>query len=65
MEKELTYAGALEELEAILKELESAAEVNMDKISVRVKRASELMQFCRKQLFELDQELEKTIRELE
>lgn len=65
MENKLTYTGAVEELEAILKELESAAEVDMDKISERVKRASELMQFCKKQLFELDQELEKTIRELD
>lgn len=65
MENKLTYTGAVEELEAILKELETAAEVDMDKISERVKRASELMQFCKKQLFELDQELEKTIRELD
>jgi exodeoxyribonuclease VII small subunit len=64
MEKELTYTEAVGELEAILKELESTTELNMDRISERVKRASELMQFCRKQLFELDQELEKTIREL-
>ena len=65
MENKLTYTGAVEELEAILKEIETAAEVDMDKISERVKRASELMQFCKKQLFELDQELEKTIRELD
>lgn len=61
----MTYTGAVEELEAILKELESAAEVDMDKISERVKRASELMQFCKKHLFELDQELEKSVRELD
>lgn len=65
MDKKRTYTGAVEELEAILKELESASEVNLDKISERVKRAAELMQFCKKQLFELDQELEKSIRELE
>jgi len=65
MEKEMTYSGAVEELEAILKGLESASELNMDKISERVKRASILMQFCKKQLIELDQELEKTIRELD
>jgi exodeoxyribonuclease VII small subunit len=64
MKKELTYTEAVGELEAILKELESTTEVDMDRISERVKRASELMQFCRKQLTELDKELEKSIREL-
>jgi exodeoxyribonuclease VII small subunit len=61
---ELTYTKAVGELELILKELENTEEINMDSISAKVKRATELMDFCKKQLFELDLELEKMIEEL-
>lgn len=60
----LTYTKAVAELELILKELENPEEINMDSISVRVKRATSLMDFCKKQLFELDSELEKMIEEI-
>ena len=64
MKEEMTYTKAVAELELILKELENTEEINMDSISARVKRATELMDYCRKQLFELDRELEKMIEEL-
>lgn len=60
----LTYTDAVAELEAILKTLENADEVDMDRISASVKRASELMDFCKKKLHTLDAELEKMIAEL-
>lgn len=56
---------AIAELEAILKQLEHADEVNMDLISSKVKRASELMDFCKKKLHVLDKDLEKMIAELD
>jgi len=43
----LTYTEAVTELEKILSELESNADVNMEIISERVKRAAELMEFCK------------------
>ncbi len=55
----LTYTEAVAELEKILAELESNSEVNMDSISEKVKRAAVLMDFCKKQLHQLDEELEK------
>ncbi|MGB4415880.1 MAG: exodeoxyribonuclease VII small subunit [Paludibacter sp.] len=61
----LTYTEAVTELEKILSELESNADVNMEIISERVKRAAELMEFCKKQLHELDKELEKMMSELD
>lgn len=64
-ENKLTYSEALAELENILKQLENTAEVNVDVISEKVKRASELMEFCKKQLNTLDGELEKMIENLE
>lgn len=60
----LTYTDAVTELESILKALESNDEVDMDRISASVKRASELMDFCKKKLHALDAELEKMIAEL-
>jgi exodeoxyribonuclease VII small subunit len=60
----LSYTEAANELEFILAELESNSEVNMDIIADKVKRATFLMEFCKKQLHELDEELEKIIEDL-
>ncbi|MDD4970066.1 MAG: exodeoxyribonuclease VII small subunit [Paludibacter sp.] len=61
----LTYTEAITELENILAELESNQEVNMDVISEKVKRSAFLMDFCKKQLHDLDEELEKIIEHLD
>jgi exodeoxyribonuclease VII small subunit len=61
----LTYTEAVTELEKILTELEGNTDVNMEIISEKVKRAAELMEFCKKQLHELDKELEKMMSELD
>ena len=63
--QKLTYTEAVAELESILAELENNAEVNMDVISGKVKRAAVLMEFCKKQLHELDAELEKMMENLD
>ena len=62
--QKLTYTEAVAELEQILADLENNSEVNMDVISEKVKRAAVLMEFCKKQLHELDEELEKMISDL-
>jgi len=61
----LTYTEAVAELENILVELENNTEVNMDVISEKVKRAAVLMEFCKKQLHELDTELERMMEHLD
>jgi exodeoxyribonuclease VII small subunit len=63
--QKITYTEALTELEQILADLENNQEVNMEQISEKVKRAAFLMDFCKKQLHELDTELEKIINELD
>ena len=63
--QKLTYTEAVYELEKILEELENNSEVNMDAISEKVKRAAVLMEFCKKQLHELDEELEKMMKQLD
>lgn len=62
--QKLTYTEAVAELEKILAELESNSDVNMDLISEKVKRAVVLMEFCKKQLHHLDEELEKMMADL-
>ena len=62
--KKLTYTEAIAELEQILTELENSAEVNMELIAEKVKRAAVLMEFCKKQLHELDTDLDKILSEL-
>jgi exodeoxyribonuclease VII small subunit len=62
--QKMTYTDAVTELESILTELENNSEVNMEVISEKVKRASILMEFCKKQLHEIDEELEKMLEQL-
>lgn len=59
-----SYSETVTELESILFALENDKELNLDAISVKVKRAAELINFCKKQLTELDVELEKVLDEL-
>jgi exodeoxyribonuclease VII small subunit len=61
----LTYTEAVTELETILAELENNSEVNMDVIAEKVKRAAVLMELCKKQLHDLDEELEKMMENLD
>ena len=61
----LTYTEAVTELEGILAELENNTDIHLELISAKVKRAAELMDFCKKQLHELDEELEKMIEDLD
>ena len=63
--QKFTYTEAVAELENILVELENNTEVNMDVISEKVKRAAVLMEFCKKQLHELDTELERMMEHLD
>lgn len=58
---EMTYSQAVAELENIVKLLESSDEANLDLIAQQVKRASELMEFCRKQLTVIDDEIQKIV----
>ena len=63
--QKITYTEAVAELESILANLENNSEVNMDVIAENVKRAVVLMELCKKQLHELDGELEKMMADLD
>lgn len=59
----MNYSQAIEELEAIVQEIESA-EISVDGLSEKVKRASELIRFCRKTLNATEMEVENILKDL-
>lgn len=63
--QKISYSDAVAELEKILFDLENSSEVNMDVIAQKVKRAAELMEICKKQLHEIDTELEKILEDID
>lgn len=63
--QKLTYNEASDELERILAELENDKDLTMDALSEKVKRATILLDVCKKLLHELDRELEKIMEQIE
>lgn len=57
----MNYTQAIEELEAIVQEIESA-EIGVDELSTKVKRASELIRYCRQTLSTTETEVETYCR---
>ncbi len=59
----MNYTEAIEELEAIVQDIESA-DINVDELSEKVKRASELVRFCRKTLNATEMEVQNILKDL-
>ncbi len=62
--KNITYNQAITELEKILSSIE-ASELDVDELISGLKRASELVQYCKKKLHSTEQELNKIMNDLE
>jgi exodeoxyribonuclease VII small subunit len=60
----LSYSDAMKEIEEILKYIESQ-EIDVDILVEKVKRATELIRFCKNKLRTAEEELQKTLIELE
>ncbi len=60
----LTYTPAITELEEIVNEIESG-EVDVDVLTTKVKRASELIKFCRNSLRDTQKEVGKVLEGIE
>lgn len=58
-----TYSQAKQELEEIVSAIESN-ELDVDALTQKVKRASELIAFCKEKLTKTDRELQKIIDEI-
>lgn len=61
--EEITYTAAKVEIEKIVELIESD-ELDIDQLTKHVKRASELVVFCKQKLTETDKELQKVLDEL-
>jgi exodeoxyribonuclease VII small subunit len=61
--REFSFSEAVAEIEEILKKIESG-ELDVDKLSVEVKRASELIRECQKKLRTTEEEINSIFKEL-
>ena len=61
--KEFSFNDAVTEIETILHNIESG-DLDIDKLSVEVKRASELIKECQKKLKNTEDEINSIFREL-
>ena len=60
----LTYTSAITEFEAIVQDIESG-EIDVDVLTAKVKRASELIKFCKDSLRNTQKEVQKTLVDIE
>lgn len=61
MEKKLTYTQAMKELEQIVAQLEDNS-LDIDQLSEKVKKAQQLIAFCRERLTQTDEEVKKLLQ---
>jgi len=64
MEKKPDYSEAIEELELILSEIENA-EISVDELANKIKRASELIKICKEKLTTTEQEVKSILKDIE
>ncbi|GAB5417319.1 MAG: exodeoxyribonuclease VII small subunit [Crocinitomicaceae bacterium] len=64
MPKEPKYTEAFEELQQIVADIEDG-EISVDELSVKVKRASELIKICKDKLSATDSDISKILENLE
>lgn len=62
-EEELDYSSAMSELERIVQEIEDA-DISVDELSEKVKRASVLIRFCRSKLHNTEEEVEDVLKQI-
>ena len=63
-QKKLSYKQAFTDLENILSKLENN-ELDVDELTDNVKKASELIKFCKARLFDTEAEVENIIDDLD
>ena len=62
--QELTYSKAFAELEKIVSQIEND-EIEIDKLADQVKRASELLRFCKEKLKKSEKEITNIMKDIE
>lgn len=58
-----SYKAAIDELQSILRKMESD-QCDIDSLSALTTRALELLKFCKERLFKADKEVEKCLEEM-
>jgi exodeoxyribonuclease VII small subunit len=64
MKKIETYTEAFDELQQLVQEMENG-EISVDELAIKVKRATELIAFCKQKLTSTEQDVEAILKELE
>lgn len=64
MKNELTYTKASEELQEIVAEIEKG-QINIDTLSVKLKRAAELIHFCKQKLSATEADVQQILDDLQ
>ena len=59
---EIKYEAALAEIQSIVSKMEND-ELDVDQMSVQLKRAQELIKFCKEKLTKTDEEIKKILTE--
>lgn len=63
MEEKLSYKGAMAEIEQIVTQLEEN-KLDVDELSAKVKRVSELIAFCKAKLHDTETEVENILKSI-
>lgn len=63
-EIKMSYKEAMAEIEEIVLKLENN-QLDVDELSVKVKRVSELITFCKSKLHETEEEVEKVLKTMD
>jgi len=64
MSKEISYTEAFEELQRIVQEIEEGG-ISVDELSIKVKRAAQLIQLCKSKLSRTEEDVNQILKELE
>jgi exodeoxyribonuclease VII small subunit len=64
MDEKINYTNAFEELKVIVTEIEQG-EISVDELSIKVKRATELIKICKLKLTTTEEDVNKILKELD
>lgn len=64
MSEEINYTASFEELQQIVRDMEDG-EITVDELSLKVKRATELIKICKKKLTSTEEDVNQILKELE
>ena len=64
MSNKISYDKAFEELQTIVKDMEEG-EIGVDELSIKVKRASELIKICKEKLHSTEEDVNEILKDLE